>query len=277
MALGAAGVVFAAPTANVIKPRLHAIYVPAQERKGPEMLKRIQAMAAEKPAGRFDFGDEAPARARIEAQNKTKQLENIVTTENGVEVARQRFEYFSNGLSHLRINEFREGDGWNAVEEYGYEWDEDGYCTSQWGCTYDGMSGMKNEFTYNDRKLGIEKLVSYYNNYEWVPSEKGEYEYDEYGNITQEELSMYDPDKGMWMSITLNKATWDAFGHQTSFATFSWDGNDWVPTDDRQTCDYDTSGRVTRYGFELWNNGEWTYYYRIRQNFDGEPYRPSDQ
>lgn len=254
-----------------IKPRLHAPEIPGKERHESEVSRRAKAAAAEQPAGRFDFGDMFPARAiREQGQRKTHRLDNIITSQSGTETARQRFEYYDNGLSRLRVNEYKEGNAWVPVEEYGYEWDEDGYCLSQWGCTSDGMSGMKNEFKYNERKLGIEKLSYYYQDNQWYPQEKGEYTYDDYGNIIEEVVSMYDPDAKTWTPILRNEASWTPEGKQTSFATYNWNGSSWTPSDDKCIYEYDADGHITLWGFYLWDGSEWVYYYRIRQEFQND-------
>lgn len=269
LTLSVTATVYAEPTTTVIKPRLHAVELPRQERRGAETARRIRALATQKAPGRFDFDDKMPVSlSRVNGGTKTHRLDEILITQGEEEYARQRFEYFNNGLSHLRINEFRESNSWNPIEEYGYEWDEDGYCLKQWGRSLDGMSDMMNEFRYNDRKMGIEKIISYYSDNVWTPSEKGEYTYDDNNNIIDETVSMYDPDTRQWMPVMRNKATWSPEGLQTSFETYNWNGTGWEPGDDKAVYKYDADGHVTLYGFSLWNGEDWTYYYRVRQEFE---------
>lgn len=258
-----------APPATVIQPRLHAVELPGNGRRGAEIARSITAEAAKPVSRRFDFRGEMPkCTVPISAPTKTHILDNITTTQNGMEISRQRFEYFENGLSHLCVNEMLENGEWTPVEEYGYEWDDDGYCLSQWGRTYDGMSGMKNEFSYNDRKLGIEKLISYYSDFEWTPSEKGEYLYDDYGNLIEETISLYDANTQTWNPIMRNRATWTPDGIQTSFETYTWTGEEWYPADDKKIYEYDADGHIILYGFYLWDGADWIYFYRLRQEFE---------
>lgn len=80
--------------------------------------------------------DEAGLRAL--AKESTKQrLDSIVAVVNSTNenFSRQCFTYDERNLPKLRTNYVWDyaTKKWISAEEYGYEWDEDSYCLSQWG------------------------------------------------------------------------------------------------------------------------------------------------
>ena len=87
-------------------------------------------------------------------------------------------------------------------------------------------SGLKHEYVYNERDLGIEKVTFFYENDQWVPNAKGEYEYDDADNIVDEVL--YYPLEGDWQPYAHNTATWDNINRQASIESHEWNGLDWV-------------------------------------------------
>lgn len=86
--------------------------------------------------------------------------------------------------------------------------------------------GLKHEYVYNERDLGIEKVTFFYENDQWVPNAKGEYEYDDADNIVDEVL--YYPLEGDWQPYAHNTATWDNINRQASIESHEWNGLDWV-------------------------------------------------
>lgn len=244
-----------------------------EQRKGESLKAKIVETSMQSAKKEISLS-ELPVMRQLETlakSTKTQRLDSIVGTysNNGEKFSLQAFTYDENNLSLTRVNSlWNEGARvWEPVEEYGYEWDEDGYCLRQWGRAFDGNSGMRYAFTYNEKKLGVEQLISNYVNGEWILSEKGEYTYDDNGFIVDEIISLYDPDTKTWSKVIRNKASWTKLGQQTGYETYSWDGTDWIPADDKMEYAYDENGNTTLYSFNLWQNGKWVNYYRIRQEF----------
>ena len=78
-----------------------------------------------------------------------------------------------------------------AVEEYTFEWNEDGLCTSQRQTSTTYNMGIRHDYEYNEQGLGIVDLYYEYDfsgTGKWVALQKNEYEYDDRGNITKETI-----------------------------------------------------------------------------------------
>ncbi|RGN50912.1 MULTISPECIES: T9SS type A sorting domain-containing protein [unclassified Bacteroides] len=218
--------------------------------------------------------DEAGLRAL--AKESTKQrLDSIVAVVNSTNenFSRQCFTYDERNLPKLRTNYVWDyaTKKWISAEEYGYEWDEDSYCLSQWGInTMYNDGGQKYEFTYNDRKLGISQVISNYVSGKWIPSEKGIYTYDDRGNIIEEMLYRYDEDNSEWVYANHNKVSYDAKGRQTSWEGYTWDGTDWTPTGEKQEYGYDDNGNQLYWSFSIWQpeTKTWLNHHRVEQTFE---------
>lgn len=185
-------------------------------------------------------------------------------------VSLQTFSYDEDNLPKERVNSlWNISTGtWQSVEYYGYTWDEDGYCLSQWGKSDYYNSGMKYDYKYNDRKLGIEQVVSQYADGEFVETEKGEYEYDQYDNICEEHI--YVKVNGKWENAKWTKATWDAQGRQLSYETHNWTGAGWDYSEARAEYAYDANGNTTLFSFYRYDAeaGSYGNYYRVEQDFN---------
>lgn len=112
-------------------------------------------------------------------------------------------------------------------------------------------SGLKHEYVYNERDLGIEKVTFFYENDQWVPNAKGEYKYDDADNIIDEVL--YYPLEGDWQPYAHNTATWDNINRQASIESHEWNGLDWVGVA-KEDYEYykDYSDKLTYLGRWYW-------------------------
>lgn len=155
------------------------------------------------------------------------QLDSIIGTEpNGSNYTRQYFIYDEEGRLIKRMNSYWNASthSWETVEEYNYEWDKDGYVLMQSLESYG--QGQRIEYVYNDRKLGIEQVISFLDgNNNWIKSEKGEYQYDDRGNMTDEMIYLWTGNE--WYNVTHSTATYDDQNRQTSILMLSWDGAGW--------------------------------------------------
>lgn len=206
------------------------------------------------------------------------QLDSIVgLTGNGVEPSqRQYFMYDSHKYPVKRINSYWNGrtHAWDAAEIYEYVWDEDGYCLVQSAVSSAG--GQKLEFEYNDRHLGIVQVLYNYVDGEWVPQQRGEYTYDDAGNITEEVISQWMPETSTWSKLIKNVAVWDNLNRQTDFAKYEWTGTTWKGSGERKIFGYldDSTNVYTLNGWYLWDEAanDWFYFMKreFRWNSDGQ-------
>lgn len=211
------------------------------------------------------------------------QLDSIIgLTGNGEELSqRQYFMYDSHKYPVKRINSLwnESTHEWDTVETYEYEWDEDGYCLVQ--SVVSDPGGQKLEFEYNDRHLGIVQVLYNYVDGEWVPQQRGDYKYDDAGNITEEVISQWEPDTSEWSKIVKNVAVWDNLNRQTDFAKYEWTGTAWKGSS-RKIFGYlgDATDVYTLNGWYTWEEdaNDWFYYMKREfvWNSDGQLIRQTE-
>lgn len=186
-------------------------------------------------------------------------------------------QYFAYNEAGKEIH--REVGYWNALtntwdepqEVYDYEWNDEGLIVSQQGLAYG--TGVRYEYKYNDQGLGIEQI-----NYQlgtdggWDPVSKGEYDYDELGNMVEE--TSYTWNGSQWVPYAHNLASWDAKKRQTSYTGYVWDGAQWVGSERYDYVWFDgpidpsmegvegiETDRMTYKGNFTWVDGQWRQYY----------------
>ena len=237
--------------------------------------RQSAALADAKPAGGIRLLDAQELRrmAARAAEGKTERLDSVVCAQNstGEKISLQTFEYDADGLPMLRVNSLADGQGgWTPVEYYGYEWDDDGYCLSQWGKSDVYNSGQRFDYTYNDRKLGDTQTIYNYMDGEWVPFQKGEYWYDERGNLDEEKVYVWAD--GQWTPASWITVSFDEAGRQTSYYERSWNGTEWVIVGDKMEYAYDEDGHQTLWAFWAWQEDtqSWLNWYRIEQDFNDQ-------
>ena len=242
------------------------------ERVEADRARMAEAAAAKSESRRFSLPDAATLRLAAE-QAKRERLDSIVCDMNstGEKISLQTFEYDEKNRPKLRVNYLPDyNGGWTPVEYYGYEWDEEDYCLSQWGYSDVYNSGQRYDYTYNDRNLGDTQVIYNYVDGEWIPMSRGEYWYDEAGNLDEEKT--YNYVDGQWVPYAWTKVTFDAEGRQTSYESQSWNGTAWVYLGDRMEYAYDDAGHQTLWSFYRWqyDSQSWLNYYRIEQDFNDD-------
>lgn len=213
-------------------------------------------------------------RKMAEESTYVNKLDSIVGTVNstGENVERLTYTYYDNNLPHLmkRYRWNASDKSWTDIDDEGYTWDGDGYCLQQWVIYPTDNQGTKYEYTYNDRKLGISQIAYTYDNGEWKPTGKGEYEYDDYGNMTDEKVYSYNDTTGEWVPYAWNKATWTPTGLQTHLEKYTWDGTQWQGVTPMIDYEYDADGNQTLASYSLWQEDSrtWLNNNRLIQAFD---------
>ncbi len=255
----------------------------------PAMLD--QRLKAQDPAEKVQASEQTTSRSVLEslsnkkmmsekelrefaAVTKAMQLDSIIgAAENGTMLqTRQYFMYDANKYPVKRINSYwnTATEKWDAAETYEYVWDEDGYCLEQ--SVYSETTGQKYQFQYNDRHLGIVQVLSVYENGAWTPQQRGDYTYDDAGNITEEVISQWNPATSEWKKLVKNVAVWDALNRQTDYARYDWNGTTWVGSGDRKIFAYlgDEPKVYTLNGWYMWDTAasDWVYYMKREFNWN---------
>lgn len=254
-----------------LETKLHKVEVDGLMRNPAKFTARehgVVGLVKARPAAKV------PSYAPRTAEGKER-LDSIVQTNpDGSPASLQYFVYNEDGKEVHRENCY-----WNAttnawdepMEEYDYVWNDAGLILSQQGLAYG--SGVRYEYKYNDQGQGIEQInYQLDTNGEWTPVSKGEYTYDELGNIVEEFIYLWNGTQ--WVNNTHNLATWDAKHRQTNYTGYSWDGTQWVGVDrydytwfdgpidpDMEGVEGIQTDRMTYKGNFAWIDGLWRQYY----------------
>ncbi len=266
------------PFATELKPKLHAV---TTERPA---AGKITVEAGRRGTGTATLVRPMAAQARkapLTTDGKLKLDEVIMTNPDGSNAQKECYEYNDKGKEIRRKTYYWDTmtQSWGSpAMQYDYTWSEDGLILVEQVTS--GSQGVRYEYKYNDKGLGIEQVTSELGfNGKWTPVSKGEYAYDDNANIIDELLCTWD---GMqWVNNTHNQATWDGKNRQTSFIGYAWDGTSWQGTgndvyewfDGPRDPDYiegSNPERMTYKGESLWINGEWHLYYKFINEFNTE-------
>lgn len=215
-----------------------------------------------------------PSRVGFKADGQYKQqLDSIVTNirSTGEGYSRTYFYYYDDTkLPKKAIAQVYVNGEWVTQEQYEYTWDEDGYCLTQSVISPLYNYGEKHEYVYNDQKLGVEQVISQYSDGQWVLTSKGEYAYDERGNMIEEHTYAYDATAQGWVNQSWSKASYDENNFQTHMEGYSWDGTSWQPSVDMQDVKYTPYGYITELVNSKWmaDTQQWMNYYKIKQQWN---------
>lgn len=257
------------PWKSSIEPKLHQVESPVYDgisSSRTKTLKKMEATTAEvtSPWINIDVKE-----AKAPAENGKMKLDSIVgTNPDGSKYTRQLFTYNDQNIIEERINSYWNATtrSWDTAQEYKFEWDEDGYVTMQYAKAYG--QGQRFEYTYNEQKLGIEQITYELNgNDEWVKTQKGEYKYDDKGNMIDEMLYIWSGNE--WVKYCHNSATWDDNNWQTSILSMSWNGNEWTGETKEDYVWY-AKDKLSYKGMWLWldDTKEWRLVQKWLQEFN---------
>ena len=209
-------------------------------------------------------GADAPVRLltpRMEASGQKKTLDKVECTysSTGEPYSLQEFKFDSHGWPVKRVNSLYDAvtEQYVPAEEYVFEWNEDGLCTSQWQTSAMYNAGLRHDYEYDFSGTG-----------KWVAVQKSEYEYDDRGNITKETIYLTGSQEGQWTPYSTADATWYDDGQMKSYAYYLWDGSQWQGVDERYEYAWAAKDKMTRCKSYTWQNGEWVWYVDLVQEFD---------
>lgn len=271
----------ASPVSNIgsaaIQPHLHSVASP--QRLGTVTRFSADLNAVRKKAEAAPVGSR-PALVDTRAAENKLRLDSIVQQNpDGSYALKQYFVYNDMGKETQRKNWYWDTAtaSWGEpTEQYDFTWNDDGLILVEQVVSYG--SGMRMEYVYNEQGLGIQQTNYQLNiDGEWEPTSKGEYDYDDAGNMIEEML--YTWDGSQWVSSTHNYATWDAKKRQTSYTGYTWNGTEWVGSskgdyvwfDGPRDPDYvegTEAERMTYKGDYVWKDGNWQRYYIFTNSFN---------
>ena len=253
----------------------------------PAMLD--QRLKAQDPAEKVQASEQTTSRSVLESLSNKKmmsekelrefavatksfQLDSIIGAGNdGTELlTRQYFTYDAKKFPIRRVNSYWNAatKQWDPAEYYNYIWDEDGYCLM--ADVYNDQSGQRYEYQYNDRHLGIMQIQSVYANGVWTPQQRGDYKYDDNGNITEEIISEWIPATSEWKQLVKNTAVWDHLNRQTEFAHYEWNGTEWIGTGEKKIFQYygDRNDMYTLNGWYIWDETTKDWFWYMKRYFE---------
>lgn len=216
-----------------------------------------------------------PKRVGMKAQELpyTQQLDSIVTSVEGTGAlaSRNLFDYYpETGLLKRATSETFTDGRWQEDEVREYEWDKDGYCLVQ-QITYPSSNyGERVEYRYNDQKLGIWQHSMTYTDGVWSETMKGEYEYDERGNMTSEKTYAWNAEQQDWTPDLWNKAEYDQHNFMSHREAYYYEDGAWKPNGDMQDVIYTDYGCIKQLVNTLWEEDkqQWQPYQMWRQQWD---------
>lgn len=183
--------------------------------------------------------DEIPAYTPVggnEAMRKAPKygyrMDSLVCVKpDGTFTSKQLFEYTEAGKIAKQTDYLYNASTkqWTMSNTYLWGWNDKGYMTFDEQVASNGNS-VRNEYKYNAQNLGIEKVTLRRTGFdgEYVNYSKGEYDYDDRGNMTKEN-------------------------------TYKWTNNEWTPSS-RATAAYDENNYRSAYEEWRYKNGIWTGY-----------------
>lgn len=226
-----------------------------------------EAIASMRQDSRFLSPEQVLERAQgYRSRHVIERLDSIVNREgdsdpNGAPVSKQVFEYNEIGrpLSGINYVPNAETGEWLYYGEFGYEWNEQGYCISHW--EINGKDGSyKYEYFYDNGGPLYNQVVYYnYENEEWIPSQMAQYGFDEQGRTIEETYSYYDADLEDWVQAQRHTATYDSHGWTTSYFEYVWDANvgDWAGSGSGFRWEYTADGQDAKRVELVWADTDW--------------------
>ncbi len=191
---------------------------------------------------------------KIRAEVQKERLDSLVYVGYDGYKEKKEFTFYENQWPFKDILSVwnPQTNAYEKFEEYTFEWDEDGYLLVRTGFSYEFNEGVKEEFTYNDQKLGDSETISVFRGGKWVYERKNTYRYDTNGNITEMISYEYDED---WKARTKTTKGYDQRGNVTEIVISEYNGG-WVNVS-KEIAEYNEENRQIRYEGYEWNNGEW--------------------
>ncbi len=227
------------------------------------------------------WNDENPA-APFKMERSASQdeiLDEVTGTYlDGKLMSKQTFEFTENGKPLICTNYVASPDGKSFVYNghFAYEYDKTGRVISAEKVTVDGSS-VRYEYVYKGTDPIFNQQIAYHMDAqgEWMPYQKGEYEYDANYNTIKETYSQWmEGDIQDWMPVLMNDATYDELDRLTSYFPYYWDASasSWVGNNSGayagQRFVYTQAGDDALQADYTWENNAWLEYHHYEYTYN---------
>lgn len=191
-------------------------------------------MTAESPAL---YKPVAEAPKLMQAPSKEFRLDSVVMVLPDNSKYTKQYFVFDNEGKILRQDNLvfnNSSKKWEINVQYLYKWYESGNIKSDEQIDAMG-NATRNEYKYNSKNLGIERIISKRTGFdgEYIPTSKGEYDYDNAGNLTVEEIFSYN--NNSWVPETKTTAAYDEDNHRTMIEVFQYVDGVWSGKEKQDT------------------------------------------
>ncbi|MDE6668635.1 MAG: hypothetical protein K2K26_03000 [Muribaculaceae bacterium] len=205
--------------------------------------------------------------------DQPQQLDGVVShLLTGAPLSKQDFFYTEDGKPLEARNYTPDANGeFIYAGHYLYTYDELGrlIAAESTSVSYPS-SNVRYEYIYADASPRYSMQLAYFGseNGDWIPYQKGEYEFDANGNTTLETYFMWEQENNQWLPQIKKVARYDLLNRMTYYAPYVWDtatsdwvGDVWQP-EGAQSFEYTENGSDACVAQYEWREGEWIEYYR---------------
>lgn len=232
-----------------------------------QSMQKTQKKSEEKD-GLFSVRIDSPIKTGSE--RPIQKMDSVVRKSIiGENISRQVFSYTSIGQYLRSDNYLADEDGnWVLYNFYNYEYDNLGRLVMREMINDDYPYGnQRYEYFYdNDTDLYSSEIfyMADYETGELTPWQKGEYQYDEYGNPIEQTFFSWSNEASAWLLSGRETVSFDRLGRQTSYFKYVVDegGTELVGSEGESyeyVLDTEIDAEVDRY---TWENDEWLKYER---------------
>lgn len=160
---------------------------------------------------------------------------------------------------------------WKINMRYFWTWLDSGYMKSDEQEDAKG-NAVRNEYKYNAQNLGIEKLTTKRTGFdgEYVNYNKGEYDYDDRGNMTKENTFKWANNE--WVPIARITAAYDENNYRSAFEDWRYKDGVWTGKEKKE---YKTNKKglqtyILNYSWERKNTGVFEPFARMTNKFSAK-------
>lgn len=226
----------------------------------PRDFSNAPSGLAERKASAETAGETSPFRrlpVRL-PESARQRLDSVVGyNTDGSKYIRMYCRYGDDGIMTSQVNSFwdTENEDWLDVQELNYVWNDHGLCLMM--SNYGYGSGERVDYTYNADDL-CDVQIKYIAGADgvWQKYYKGEYTYDSAGNMTSENVFLWDG--AQWSPASRSTATYDSNNLMTGIEIYECINGIWQGADKQEYVNYTANKLYDKYLYR-WDSaaGEW--------------------
>ncbi len=238
----------------------------------PTEKLRAKTQHTANPNGFIGWNEADPARPMLTQRHVVQEGEKMDSVVghylDGRLMSKQTFEYTETGRPLVCTNYVPTPDGqsWQLDGYYAYEYDDRGRLITATKVSQ-SSSSMMIEYMYEGDSPAYKVQIAYLPDSmgEWMPYQKGEYEFDINYNTTRETFYLWGADMD-WVPVMRNDATYDELDRLTSYFPYVWDSVSatWVGNQEGayegQKFVYTQNGDDAQQVDYTWENNDWLEY-----------------